>query len=73
VLSQLTFKERTDLGLLEHAVTSNLDDGSFWLRKAVGWALRQHARTDPQWVREAVARYGDRLSPLSRREATKHL
>jgi len=73
VLSQLTFRERTDLDLLDHAVTSNLDDRSFWLRKAIGWALRQHARTDPQWVREAVERWGDRLSPLSRREATKYL
>ena len=51
----------------------NLDDPSFWLRKAIGWALRQYARTDPDWVLRAVDRYGDRLSGLSRREATKHL
>jgi 3-methyladenine DNA glycosylase AlkD len=73
ILSQLTFKEQTDLDLLEHAIAMNLDDRSFWLRKAIGWALRQHARTDPGWVRAAVERWGERLSPLSRREATKHL
>jgi 3-methyladenine DNA glycosylase AlkD len=73
VLSQLTFGERTDRDLLEHAVSSNADDPSFWLRKAIGWALRQYARTDPAWVRAVVDRYGERLSPLSRREATRHL
>ena len=43
------------------------------MRKAVGWALRQHARADPDWVRAFVAEHGDRLSGLSRREALKHL
>jgi 3-methyladenine DNA glycosylase AlkD len=73
IISQLTFKERTDLALLRHAIEANLDDPSFWLRKAIGWALRQYARTDPDWVRRTVAEYGDRLSGLSRREALKHL
>ena len=73
ILSQLTFRDRTDLDLLGHAIEVNLDDPSFWVRKAIGWALRQHARTDPDWVREAVAGYGQRISGLSRREALKHL
>jgi 3-methyladenine DNA glycosylase AlkD len=59
--------------LLRAAVEHNLDDGSFWLLKAIGWALRDYARTDPDWVRAEVARLGDRMSGLSRREATKHL
>lgn len=73
ILSQLTFKEQTDLDLLRAAIEPNLTDTSFWIRKAIGWALRQHARTDPDWVRAVVAEYGDRLSGLSRREALKHL
>ena len=56
-----------------HAIEANLDDRSFWLRKAIGWALREYARTDPDWVRAYVASAGDRLSGLSRREALKHL
>ena len=43
----------------------------FFLRKAIGWALRDYARTDPQWVRAFVAEH--ELSPLSVREAIKHL
>lgn len=73
VLSQLTFRERTDTDLLRSCIEPNLADPSFWLRKAIGWALRQYARTDPEWVRAAVQEYGDRLSPLSRREALRHL
>ncbi|GAA4720946.1 DNA alkylation repair protein [Pedococcus ginsenosidimutans] len=73
VLSQLSFRDRTDTALLRACIEPNLADPSFWLRKAIGWALRQYARTDPGWVRAAVEQYGDRLSPLSRREALKHL
>jgi len=43
------------------------------VRKAIGWALRQHARVDPEWVRDFVESRGDALSGLSRREALKHL
>jgi 3-methyladenine DNA glycosylase AlkD len=73
VICQVGHREDTDLDLLRHAIESNVADQSFWLRKAVGWALRQHARTDPDWVRSEVARLDDRLSALSRREAVKHL
>ena len=73
ILSQLTFRERTDLDLLAAVIEPNLGDPSFWIRKAIGWALRQQARTDPDWVRHTVAAYGDRISGLSRREALKHL
>ena len=73
VICQLARGPDTDLDLLTYAIERNLDDPSFWLRKAIGWALRQHARVDPAWVRSYVDSLGDRLSGLSRREATKHL
>lgn len=73
VLCQLNHKSETDTALLRAAIEANLEDSSFWLRKAIGWALRQHARTDPVWVRGEVERWGARLSPLSRKEALKHL
>ncbi|GAB3441287.1 DNA alkylation repair protein [Phycicoccus ginsengisoli] len=73
VICQLAARERTDVELLRHAIEWNLDDPSFWLRKAIGWALRQHARTDPDWVLARVAEWDGRLSALSRREALRHL
>lgn len=77
IISQLTFKDSTDLVLLADVIDANVEGtayGSvFWIRKAIGWALRQQARTDPDWVQAFVATRGDRLSGLSRREALKHL
>ncbi|MFC4786522.1 DNA alkylation repair protein [Nocardioides sp. MAHUQ-72] len=73
VICQLGRRDATDLDLLRHAVEANVDDTSFWLRKAIGWALRDLARTDPDWVRAEVDRLDGRLSGLSRREALKHL
>ena len=45
----------------------------FFVRKAIGWALRHYARTDPEAVRAYLATERDHLSPLSVREAAKHL
>ena len=73
MLCQLNHRADTDADLLRDVVEANVDDRSFWLRKAIGWALREHAKTDPEWVRAEVDRLGDRLSGLSRREATEHL
>ncbi|WP_433295808.1 DNA alkylation repair protein [Pseudonocardia sp. CA-142604] len=72
VISQLGSGAATDLDLLRYAIEANLGDPDFFLRKGIGWALRQHARVDPAWVREFVADHPE-LSPLSRREALKHL
>lgn len=73
IISQLRHQERTDLRLLEDVIEPNLDDHEFFVRKAIGWALRQYARTDPIWVTEFVDRHTHRISGLSRREALKHL
>ena len=77
ILAQLKHRGDTDIALLERAVAANLEGsrfgGEFFVRKAIGWALREHAKTDPAWVLALLDRYADRVSPLSRREATKHL
>ena len=71
VIAQLGFKERTDTGLLTDVLLANADDSDFFLRKAIGWALRDYAKVAPDWVAAFVRDHA--LSPLSRREATKHL
>jgi 3-methyladenine DNA glycosylase AlkD len=77
VLAQLKHKERTDTGLLRAVLEANLEGSrhgrEFFVRKALGWALREYARTDPGWVRAFVADHEDQLSGLTRREALKHL
>ena len=77
ILSQLGSKSATDTALLRDVLEANLAGSShgheFFVRKAVGWALRQYARTDPGWVRAFVDEHAADLSGLSRREALKHL
>ncbi len=73
VLSQLGSKGVTDRDLLADVIDANAASREFFLRKAIGWALRDLAHHDPAWVRGYLADAGDRLSPLSRREAGKHL
>ncbi|RZQ62926.1 DNA alkylation repair protein [Amycolatopsis suaedae] len=72
VICQVGAGARVDTDLLTHAVEANLGDRNFFLRKGIGWALRQHARVDPGWVRRFVDDHPG-LSPLSVREALKHL
>ncbi|MEO9323453.1 DNA alkylation repair protein [Nocardioides sp. C4-1] len=73
VLCQVGARDATDRDLLRHAIEANAADPTNWLRKAIGWALRDYARTDPVWVRAEVDRLGERLSGLSRREALKRM
>ncbi|GAB2581315.1 DNA alkylation repair protein [Streptomyces capparidis] len=73
LLHQLRYKERTDADRLFAYCTAQAGHRDFFVRKAVGWALREYAKTDPAAVRDYVAGHRDRLSPLSVREALKHL
>ena len=72
ILCQLGKKERTDLDLLYRAIAPSIDRPEFFLRKAIGWALRQYAWTDPREVARYVAAHPE-LSPLSKREALKNV
>ena len=73
IICQLHAKAATDLELLYACIEPSIESKEFFLRKAIGWALRQYARTDPAEVRRYVARNEHRLSALSRREALKHI
>lgn len=71
ILHQLHYGAETDTARLFGYCTAQAGHADFFVRKAIGWALRQYARTDPAAVRAYVAAAD--LSPLSLREATKHL
>lgn len=72
IICQLGLKNRTDVALLSDCIEAAIGEPDFFLRKGIGWALRQHARTDPAWVLAFVDAHPD-LSPLSRREALRRL
>lgn len=71
ILCQNRFKERTDSALLYACIEPSLSDTDFFARKAIGWALREYARTNPREVIRYVRAKG--ISGLSRREALKNL
>jgi 3-methyladenine DNA glycosylase AlkD len=72
IICQLGAKDKTDLKLLYDCIEPSLGEKEFFLRKAIGWALRQHAWTDATEVRRYVKEQADRLSPLSKREALRN-
>jgi 3-methyladenine DNA glycosylase AlkD len=71
ILCQNSFKERTDAGLLYACIEGSLSDTDFFARKAIGWALREFAKTRPAEVIKYVDHTG--LTGVSRREALKNL
>ena len=72
IICQVNRKGATDVGLLFDCIEPNLPDAEFFIRKAIGWALRDLAWTDLDTVEDYVERNHHRLSPLSRREALKN-
>lgn len=71
ILFQLDYKEETNFDLLREIIQENLGSTEFFINKAIGWALRQYARIDPNAVKKFVK--STSLHALSRREAMKHL
>lgn len=70
---QLLQKEETDVQLLEQILVNNLDQFEFFINKAIGWALRDYSKTNPDWVLEFIEKYKDKLSKLSIKEGSKYL
>jgi 3-methyladenine DNA glycosylase AlkD len=73
IICQISFKNDTDLDLLYANIEPNLPEKNFFIRKAIGWALRAYAWTDPDEIVRYVAANESRLSGLSRREALKNV
>jgi 3-methyladenine DNA glycosylase AlkD len=73
ILHQLAWKEETDQARLFGYCLQCAGESEFFIRKAIGWALRQYARTEPDAVRAFLKKHANTLSGLSLREAGKHL
>ncbi len=71
IIFQLRYKQNTDLEFFEKAIKDNSQSEDFFIKKAIGWALREYAKTDEDWVRNFVNR--NHLSNLSVKEAMKYI
>ncbi|CUH97211.1 hypothetical protein P22_3338 [Propionispora sp. 2/2-37] len=70
---QLIRKDKTDIELLEKILVNNLGQSEFFINKAIGWSLRDYSKTNPDWVRNFIKRYQNKLAPLSIKEASKYI
>ena len=73
IICQLNSKEETDVELLYDCIEPSIESYEFFLRKGIGWALREYAKTNPASVIAYVTFNADRLSRLSKREAVRNL
>jgi 3-methyladenine DNA glycosylase AlkD len=71
IMFQKAYKKNTDTVLLSKYMLHHKDSGEFFIRKAIGWALREYSKTDPAWVKQFVK--NNKLSALSEREALKRI
>jgi 3-methyladenine DNA glycosylase AlkD len=71
ILFQLGYKSQTDFKLLQSLCLKHSHSNEFFIRKAIGWALREYAKTDPEAVRKFVLQ--SNLKPLSKKEALKNI
>ena len=73
ILYQLSLKEKVDKQVLERILVNNLGDSEFFINKAIGWALRDYSKYNPEWVREFIKKNKDNMANLSMREASKYI
>jgi 3-methyladenine DNA glycosylase AlkD len=73
IIAQVSFKTETDTELLYACIAPSLHRREFWLRKAIGWALRAYAWHDPAEIKRYVKQHDAELSGLSKREALKNV
>jgi len=71
LLTQLKYKEKTDPELLAELILNVADEKEFFIRKAIGWALREYSYTNPAWVKAFIKKHEEQLSNLSIREGLK--
>lgn len=70
---QLLRKEKTDVQLMEKFLLNNLDQTEFFINKAIGWALRDYSKTNPDWIESFIEKNKERMAELSIKEASKYL
>ena len=70
---QLSRKEKTDTELLAEIIENNFESDEFFINKAIGWALREYSKTNPEWVRAFIEKSRGTMASLSIREASKYL
>lgn len=70
---QLLRKEKMNTKLLDQILINNLNSNEFFINKAIGWALRDYSKTNPEWVRAFISQNSTNMAALSIKEGSKYL
>lgn len=73
IIFQLTYKQKTNVELLQKYIEALSSSNEFFIKKAIGWALRAYSKVNPQWVKEFIASHAHTLSRLSISEGSKYI
>lgn len=70
---QLGRKEKTNTKLLEQILLNNFESDEFFINKAIGWSLRDYSKTNPDWVKDFLSKYENKMDKVSLKEAYKYI
>ena len=70
---QLGLKDKTDTELLGRVIVNSFGSDEFFVNKAIGWALRDYSKTDPEFVKDFINKHKDEMNSLSIKEASKYI
>ena len=73
ILHQLKYKQNTNIKLLETILMNNFGTKEFFINKAIGWALREYSKTNPQFVKNFIKTHSHQMSNLSIRESSQYI
>jgi len=73
LIFQLSYKDETNEDMLFRFCAIRMKDSEFFIRKAIGWSLRQYSKNNPSAVRRFIEANSEELSPLSKREGSKYI
>ena len=70
---QLGRKDKTNTKLLEQILINNFGSDEFFINKAIGWSLRDYSKTTPNWVKDFLSKYENKMDKVSLKEAYKYI
>lgn len=70
---QLGRKDKTNTKLLEQILINNFGSDEFFINKAIGWSLRDYSKTNPDWVKDFLNKYENKMDKVSLKEAYKYI
>ena len=70
---QLGRKDKTNTKLLEQILINNFGSDEFFINKAIGWSLRDYSKTNPNWVKDFLSKYENKMDKVSLKEAYKYI